>query len=134
MEVLKVVDLKDALNHKGKAVVITPQLKEMYDIRAFGQDFSFLCKAENQPAEMLSMKEAFNYKGNGVVRAITPDMTETMSLDDFKEGFFFLILTDEDEPTEKETTVTRRSSRRLAEERAKITEEGEDEIDVTFDD
>ena len=129
MQVLKVVDLKDALNHRGKAVVITPGLNEMYDISDFGQDFSFLCKPEGQAATMMSIKEAFNYKGDGLVRAISPDMTETMTLEEFRDGFYFLILTNEREVDERQ--ATRRSSRKLIKSEEEI---GEDEIDVTYDD
>lgn len=136
MQILKVVDLKDALNHRGKAIVITPDLKDMYDMKDFGQDFSFLCKLDGQPASMMTMKEAFNYKGKGNVRAISPDMVETMSLDEFQDGFYFLILTSEEsvskvdpeevEEMEEEKPRNRRHSRKL--------EEDDEEIDVTFDD
>ena len=118
---LKVVDLKEALNHEGKAVVVDSSLKEMHDLSEFAEDFSFICKREGEAAKLLTIKEAFNYRGKGNVKAISPDMMETMSLEAFQDGFFFLILEDDTRRTKRGTT--------------KLEEpESEDEVDFIYDD
>ena len=133
---LKVVDLKDALNHEGKAVVVDSELRRMHDLSDFAQDFSFICKKDGDAAKLLSMKEAFNYRGKGTVKAISPDMSETMTLDDFQDGFFFLILNDEEyeEPQRKSKPGTTKLEEDEQERRKRISEEGESEVDFIYDD
>lgn len=133
---LKVVSLKDALNHEGKAVVVDAELRRMHDLADFAQDFSFICKKEGEGAKLLSIKEAFNYRGKGNVKAISPDMSETMTLEEFQEGFFFLILNDDED--EEQPKKSKRGTTKLDEDeeerRKRISEEGEEEVDFIFDD
>lgn len=127
MAILKQVTLKEALNYEGKAIVISPDFTKIGDISEFGQDFRFVIDEEFVP-----IKEAFNYEGEGKVRAITPKYDKILLLEDFAKGFFFQIVVEEEAPSRgrRAKAVEDEKPTRSKKDDVEDASEGEEEISV----
>ena len=141
MQKLIQVSLKDAVNFEGKAIVIDSECEEIDDLRNFAPGFTFIIGRK-----FVTLKDAVNYAGESPVRAISPAYDEILTLDEFSEGFFFLIRTDEEEksalPAKQEEKARRSAPKKnrdatgeLAGEEEPTDIKGEDEISfIVFED